>query len=406
MAELYVLVPDDGREDLLRQAERHGHEVRGRCDTPDALVSLLKAAPVDVAILGARHDLLTSGVLAAADAAGVRLIAVAATSAERLHAAGLGLRDIVESTAGWSGVEELLGRAARRRAVDAASARSAVGQLIAVWGAAGAPGRTTVAITLAAEFAALGHRVILMDADTHAASIAPALGLAGEAPGFAAACRLAGAESLTVAELNRVAQTYSSVAGSFQVLTGLPRPSRWPELGGPAIASTLAVCRTLADVVITDVASSLEHHDAGDTAAVPRNIATRTVIAAADRVISVGSADPVGLSRFLRGHPDLLEVATGEITVVINRVRASAIGLAPRDQVTQALARFGGIRSAVLVPDDRPAFDAAVLAGRTVTDAMPRSPARVALGALASELLPSVQPAPERRVRRLSKVTR
>ncbi|NYF11489.1 MinD-like ATPase involved in chromosome partitioning or flagellar assembly [Leifsonia sp. AK011] len=405
MVDLLVLLPHRGRDELLRDAERHGHAVVGRCDTPDALLPLLAASPTAVALVAASHDLLTASVLTAADAAGVRLIAVAASSAERLHAAGLGLHEVVESRAGWDGIEEVIGGAARRRG-NAASARSTVGQLIAVWGAAGAPGRTTVAITLAAEFAALGHRVILVDADTHAAAIAPALGLAEEAPGFAAACRLAAAGSLTVAEMTRVAQTYSSVAGSFQVLTGLPRPALWPELGGPAIASTLAECRTYADVVVVDVASSLEHRDQDDASGVTRNIATRTAIAAADRVISVGSADPVGLSRFLRGHADLLEVATGEVTVLVNRVRASAIGFAPRDQVAQALARFGDIRSAVLVPDDRPAFDAAILAGRTVTDAMPRSGARGALSALAAELLPPPRPAPERRGRRLSKRTR
>lgn len=405
MVDLLILLPQSEHNDLLRDAQRHGHAIAARRDSPDALVSLLETAPSGVAIVAARHDLLTSRVLTAADAAGVRLIAVAATSAERLHAAGLGLHEVVESRAGWDGVEEVL-RGATRGREAAASGRSGAGQLIAVWGPAGAPGRSTVAITLAAEFAALGHRVILVDADTHAASIAPTLGLAEEAPGFAAACRLAAAGSLTPAEFTRVAQTYSSVEGSFQVLTGLPRPSRWTELGGSAIASMLEVCRTLAGVVVVDVASSLENHDAGDTSAVPRNIATRTAIATADRVISVGSADPVGLSRLLRGHPDLLEVATGEITVLVNRVRASAIGFAPRDQVTQALARFGDIRSAVLVPDDRPAFDAAVLAGRTVTDAMPRSPARGALSVLAADLLPPPRPAPERRGRRHSKRTR
>ena len=415
MVGLHVLLTHDAAQLFLTEAQRHGHSVVARCETPDALVQTLREASEGVALVGAAPALLTSAVLSEADAAGIRLIAVAASSAERQHAASLGLREIVEAGAGWGGVEKLLESATARLGGDAASPRPATGYLVAVWGPAGAPGRSTVAITLAAEFAAIGHRVILVDADTHAAAIAPALGLADEAPGFAAACRLASADSLTLAELDRVAQTYSSSCGSFRVLTGLPRASRWQELGETAISGTLAACRAVADVVVVDVASSLENHDVrGDSVprdappsnVVTRNIAARTVVAAADRVVSVGSADPVGLSRFLRAHPDLLEVATGEITVLVNRVRTSAIGLGPRQQVVHALARFGGIRDAALVPDDRAAFDAAVLSGRTVTEVMPRSPARAAFSELAATLMPPGAPAPRRHTRGLSRATR
>ena len=394
MAGILLLLPHDIDERFAEQAGRHGHEVLARCETVEQLLPLLSES--EFAVVSARHEVLTPDVLAEADTAGVRLIAVVSSSAERLHVASLGLREVVDTIDGWSGVERLL---ATTTLADAAPAGPATSLLIAVWGPSGAPGRSTIAITLAAEFAALSHRVILADADTHAAAIAPTLALAEEAPGFAAACRLAAADSLTPAELGRVAQLYSSPLGSFQVLTGLPRPSRWPELTESAISGTLTASRAMADVVVVDVASSLEE------APVPRNIAARAALAAADRVISVGSGDPVGLARFLRDHPGLLEVATGDVTVLVNRVRASALGLAPRDQVTQALARFGGIREAVIVPDDRPAFDAAVLAGRTVTDIMPRSPARRAVAELAASLMPAREQPPHRRARRLSRVS-
>ena len=77
------------------------------------------------------------------------------------------------------------------RAQDAEAPEPTRGRVIAVWGAAGAPGRTTTAIELACELARDGRRVALIDADAHAPSIAMATGLADEGPGFAAACRQA-----------------------------------------------------------------------------------------------------------------------------------------------------------------------------------------------------------------------
>ena len=43
------------------------------------------------------------------------------------------------------------------------------GTVVAVWGPTGAPGRTTVAITLADELARLGHETLLVDADVYGA---------------------------------------------------------------------------------------------------------------------------------------------------------------------------------------------------------------------------------------------
>src|SRR5690606_23007546 len=103
--------------------------------------------------------------------------------------------------------------------------RSAPGRVLAVWGPAGAPGRTSLAVALAAELAAAGRSVAVGDADTHAAAVAPALGLLDEAPGFAAACRLAPTGALPTAALPRGPVPHRS---GFRRLTRLGRPSRSP----------------------------------------------------------------------------------------------------------------------------------------------------------------------------------
>jgi MinD-like ATPase involved in chromosome partitioning or flagellar assembly len=73
------------------------------------------------------------------------------------------------------------------------------------------------------------------------------------------------------------------------------------------------------------------------------------------------------------------------VTTVVNKVRSSAIGLNPSAQITQTLARFGGIADPVLVPWDPAAFDAALLSGRPLLDAAPRSSARNAIRKLVRE---------------------
>ncbi|HEX5532431.1 MAG TPA: hypothetical protein VFX33_01690, partial [Actinomycetales bacterium] len=113
-----------------------------------------------------------------------------------------------------------------------AGADSAVGRVVAVWGPAGAPGRTTVAVTLAAELAALGESTLLVDADTYSASIAQTLGVLDEAPGLAAACRAASTGSLDAELLARLAP---QVTTGLRVLTGIGRASRWPEVGSTAL---------------------------------------------------------------------------------------------------------------------------------------------------------------------------
>ncbi|UYN82528.1 MAG: regulator [Microcella sp.] len=263
--------------------------------------------------------------------------------------------------------------------------------IITVWGPTGAPGRTTIAIGIAAELSARGHSVCLIDADTYGGTVAPALGLLDEAPGFAAACRLAGADSLDFTELDRVSQSVGRPGhGEFAVLTGIGRPHRWPELSTPRVEAVLSMCRQWRSIVVVDAGFNLETDEevSSDIAAPRRNAATIAALRAADRVIAVGAADPLGLARFLRLHADLLDtVETSEVQVVINRVRASVLGIDPHGQVRQTLDRFVRVRDAVLIDDDTDAADAALLTARPVTHAAPRSALALGIAQLADRLV-------------------
>jgi MinD-like ATPase involved in chromosome partitioning or flagellar assembly len=380
-----IAVPIDDARRLVTEAARHGHRVVAECSGADELAGRLARTRPELVIAGATPQYLNARLVGECDAHGVRLLVVAESPAERRHAQALGVLDLVPPPVTW----EALGP--RPPEPDRSGPSGAApGRVIAVWGPEGAPGRTSLAIALAAELAAAGRTVALADIDSHAAAVAPALGLLDEAPGFAAACRLAGTGGLAVGEFDRVAVPVRTGASLLNVLTGIGRPSRWPELTAERVARVLELARDWVEVVVADVAASLEQDEeiVGDPGGPRRNAATTTTLREADLVVAVAPADPIGLARFLRGHADLLEhVPPDRVLVVVNKLRASAIGLDPGSQVRQTLARFGGIDDPAYVPWDPGAFDAALLSGRPLPDAAPRSPARAALRRVATERL-------------------
>ncbi len=431
MTSVALALPLADEQRLVAEAGRHGHRVVARCSGADDLAAQLETARPELAVAAASPQYLSSRVVAACDAIGVRLLVVAASVQEHRFAAALGVVDPVDAPFEWAGRrapsaepagiasagastesstessteidEQTRVRPTRVSAPPAAVERPpSRGTIIAVWGPDGAPGRTSLAIALAAELAdgsperggvpggmTGGMTIALADADTHAASIAPALGLLDEAPGFAAACRLAGSGALDRAQFERIAQPRRAGRGDIHVLTGLGRASRWPELTAERVSGVLTAARDWAGVTVVDVAASFERDEElmTDLNAPRRNAATIEVLRSADRVVAVGAADPIGLSRFLRAHAELAElVEPDRVLTVINKLRSSAIGLNAAAQVRQTLARFGGIEAPVLVPWDSAAFDAALLSGRALLDAAPRSAARAAIRELAAQV--------------------
>lgn len=261
------------------------------------------------------------------------------------------------------------------------------GRLVAVWGPTGAPGRTTVAVGVASELADLGRGTLLLDADVYGGVVAQVLGLLDEAPGVAAACRLANAGTL---DLPALAALGRRLTPTLTVLTGIARPDRWPELRPAAVEVVLALARSLAAVTVVDCGFSLEQDEelAYDTLAPRRNGATLAVLEQADVVLAVGSADPVGLQRLVRGLGELREAMPGvRPQVVVNRLRATAVPGDAERQVRAALSRYADIPDLTVVPQDVAALDGALATGRTLVESAPHSPARTALRDLAAGLV-------------------
>lgn len=276
--------------------------------------------------------------------------------------------------------------------IGAASAATtdplAPGRLITVWGPTGAPGRTSVAIALADESARAGVPALLVDADTHGGSVAAHLGLLDDVSGIVVACRQADAGTLDASTLASAART---IDGRLRVLTGITSARRWAELRPAALSRLWEACRATPGVTIVDAGFGLEYDEEllHDTRSPRRHAATLTALAAADAVVAVGSADPVGIDRLLIGLEDLQRIVPDTpVHVVVTRVRRSVLGGDPEGQVREALRRHAGITDVTCVPDDRASYDACLREGRTLAEVAPRSQARGVLREFARRSIP------------------
>ncbi len=275
------------------------------------------------------------------------------------------------------------------------------GSIVAVWGPTGAPGRTTVAVTIADELARLGRTSLLIDADVYGGVVGAVLGLLDESAGLAAMCRQAGTSRLDAPTL---AAACWQVRPTFRVLTGIPRAERWPELRPSALLSVLTVARRLADVVVVDCGFCLESDEelSFDSVAPRRNGATLAVLDAADLILVVGAADPLGLQRLARG---LVELRDAEISatswILLNKVRGSVVPGNVANELSAALERFTGRVPTAQLAFDPAALDSALAAGQTLAEARPSSALRRSLVEVAASIAGIEAPRP-RRHRRLS----
>lgn len=259
-----------------------------------------------------------------------------------------------------------------------AAARS--GRQFVVWGPAGAPGRTTLAVALSSRIAE-DSDVMLIDADPYGGAVAQHLSMLDRSSGLLAAARHANGGRLDDITLVSLAPR---IGARLRVLTGLPRADRWAEVREPALEDLLERARRLVDTVVIDVGFSLEDPSDPYGATMSRNAMTLRALHSADCVVAVGGVDPVSLARLVRGLRDLGEVAPGvPVVVVLNRARPTMAWR--EDDVRKALQTVAPGAAVYALPDDPGAADKALVAGRSITETAD-GPLRKALGQLTEAL--------------------
>jgi MinD-like ATPase involved in chromosome partitioning or flagellar assembly len=253
-------------------------------------------------------------------------------------------------------------------------AEPAASSIIAVWGPHGAPGRSVIAVTLAAILATRTSRVALVDADPRGGAVAQLLGLLDDVSGLAAACR-----SADRGDSAQILDHTVPAGPGLRVLTGVPRADMWSQIRHAPFERVLRHLAASCDHVIVDTGPSLDDH-------------TRLLLDAASQVIVVGRADPVGLARLVRAVHDLGEVpCAADKIVVVNQLRSSSSWSA-RD-IKGALERLAGVTPDQVLGADYRTLDMAALRGLSPLQAAPNSPFVEGVGRIAQLLERAVVPA-------------
>lgn len=384
MSTVVVAIAEPRASILASELELEGVRVAAVSE-PGAILPLPDG--VIAVIAPGTRAVLSPALIAACDRAGVRIIPVGDGDDRVLSRYGLPPA-LPAASAGWEIAEALAADAPEVVPRPAERPR----RVITIWGPAGAPGRSTLAVQLAVEISRTGRRTALIDADTVAPSIALLLGLGDDAPGIAAACRRAELGALDGAELTRLCSTIETSGGEIDVLSGINRPSRWPELSAARLRGALQACRGWADETIVDVAAAFDADEEAtyDLVGPRRHAATMAALQEADAIVAVAAADPLGISRFLREHAELRRLTSPTpVTVVVNQVRPGPLGIDARGQIRRTLDRLAGITDVSFLPFDRRSTDAALLHAGPVAEVVPRSTLVAAVRRLATSLSPS-----------------
>jgi len=356
-----------------------GIVVAKRCvDVPDLMASA-SSGEAAVAVVGGDVPHLDAEAVMHLLRYDVRTLAVTTDPAVADRLARMG----VVETAAPADVVAAVERVAARDVVadpepvhDRGDQAAGSGRVFAVWGPAGSPGRTTLAVGLAGELALAGRPVVLVDADPYGGTVAQMLGILDEISGLLSVARMANLGTLDEAAF---ARSCRRVGVRLDVLTGLPRADRRVEVRPDVLGTVLAVAAGVGDVVV-DCGFCLEDADAP----LARDRMTLDALAAADEIVVVGSAEPSGLTRLARGLVELRDIAGGTpVRVVVNRMRPT-LGWSERD-IVGMVEGYVRPRAVHFVPDDGATIDRASVAGRAVSE-LGESPLRTAVSVVAAAL--------------------
>lgn len=268
--------------------------------------------------------------------------------------------------------------------------------VIAVWGPAGSPGKSTVASNLATEIALAGEKVLLIDLDTLAPSLAIALGLVDTPAGLSACLRLAEQNRLSVDEFNRLTLTISLGRNELKFMPGLSSPHRWPEVTPERLEKLFQDLHSVVDHVVLDLPqattfrTNLFHPSNMTGSEVNRDQLLKSVLSKAAKVVLVSGSDPVAAQRFLiaKEYLDSLPEAIDPL-VAVNRFRTGALGNSAKAELEETFLTLGKLRVDAFIPEDRENLDKAMLNGLPLALLKRSSPARVAIAELAKQLMVS-----------------
>lgn len=384
MKDVNVIVAGGGSTSELRLLEWVGRKkvpvrVVRRCGDGVELLAAASTGIAHVVIVSSALPRLSRSMVLELEDSGCRMCGVAETTSEAQALKSIGIHDVFVEFDGsftdWLVKEDL-----QSHDEEDGGEVAARGRIIGVWGPPGAPGTTSIAITLADELSRLGQDTLLVDGDPMGGGIATAFGVVDDVSGVLAVCRRAERGALDAAGL---AQCARAVSPTLRLLTGVPRADRSVVIRSHMLDTLWNLCRLNLDWTVVDmghVAPPLEENG--------RAVAIAGLFAQADLLFAVGGAEPLGIARLINGISDLRDAGVeGPMSTVVTRVRSSVLGRNPEQQILEALSKHLDICDPIFVNDDRGAWDKATCQGATLAEVASRSPARAAIRTVAASLV-------------------
>jgi MinD-like ATPase involved in chromosome partitioning or flagellar assembly len=349
-------------------AARGDAEIVFRCVDRVELLAAIRGASPDLIVAVGSPPWLDRQSCDEAVAARIPVVGISCTATDAEALANLGILVLPPDTdldrvlaAGSSGDALPEAPAALTRALDP------YGRLVSVWGAKGAPGRSTLAVEIATELAAAHPETVLVDADSYGGDLAQMLGVVEELPSIVWACQTAARGE---ADRRHLMLGLKRVGASGPVLVpGITRADLWGDIGEFAWRELLVALRAEFAHCVVDVGFCLEEASSSYSVGEGRNAIARGAVRDSDFVVAVCRGDAVGLKTFLWAYQGLVELVDEDrIHVVANRVTPGE-----EASIAELLRRHAGKRPVAYVPEDASLFRAAVSKGVAVRDVAPGS---------------------------------
>lgn len=360
-------------EDLSRTDETH--LVQRRCADLTEVIAAARAHLAQTAIISGDIDTLDATLVA--ELAQTVAVVVVAGSRSAAEIRRLGDVEVLSAHA-----HEISARIRRDKPIRRRRQRPhSQGKMVVVWGPRGSHGRSMLVRDLGAVAAAqvksagsasveptgTSEGVLVVDADTHSPSLAQVYGVEESSAIIAVARQLDQGRDGTEA-LHKVVTRPVGKCGKIELLVGLNTGERWKEISAPVADRLWTPIRTFAPLSIVDVSGGLEQRvERQDRYAV-----TRSALGAADVVLHVAAATPVGMRRLIE-HVDVgVDIARqARHIAVLTGMRASAVGVGVDSQVDSVL---GDLRFPFAkVSDDRRRLDAVLLSASAMPVVYSRS---------------------------------
>lgn len=322
---VWALGDAQAEADLIEVASAGGIVVSRRCCDAPELLSVCAVVPGTHVLVSAGLPRMSSEILTILTAQVASVAVIAFDDREEALARSWNASRILRADhVGFDLVSQLRQDFAVNTGGQENRGRQDEGQVIACWGPVGSHGRTTFAIGLAEALGKRGARVLLIDADTVAPSIALTLGIDEDVSGIVVAARYAEANAL---DSRSLANCVKTISPNFWVMTGLSDPSRWPEVRAGAMKKIIDRAREYFDHVVIDLGAGLDELegqsgiDLAPTLVPRRTVVTRTALENADQVFLVTRADALGAQRLANVYSNYASAfASARKGVVVNMV--------------------------------------------------------------------------------------